>query len=139
MKLLTQLENMSRNRIQKVATDYTAFYSYDERNLMTSYTDSTNQILYTYNGDAQRVSQTLNSGLTRYVIDSSRSPFEVVQERIGSTITSSFTFGSSRLATWNGSAITFELNDRLGSVRLVTDTGGNVIASHYYDAFGATR
>ena len=52
------------NRIQKVATNYTAFYTYDERNLMTSYGDKTNQIAYTYNGDAQRVSQTVNGAAT---------------------------------------------------------------------------
>jgi len=37
------------NRIQKVATNNTAFYTYDERNLMTGYVDKTNQIIYAYN------------------------------------------------------------------------------------------
>jgi YD repeat-containing protein len=127
------------NRLQKVTTNNTAFYTYDERNLMTSYGDKTNQIAYTCNGDAQRVSQTLSSALTTYIIDPSRSPFEVVQERNGSTVTASYTFGATRLATWNGSAVTFELTDQLGSVRLVTDAGGNVIQSYNYDAFGANR
>ena len=110
------------NRIQKVTTNNTAFYTYDERNLMTSYGDKTNQIAYTCNGDAQRVSQTVNDALTTYIINPSSSPFEVVQERNGSgAITASYTFGATRLATWNGSAVTFELTDQLGSVRLVTD------------------
>ncbi len=128
------------NRIQKVATNYTAFYTYDERNLLTSYADATNQILYAYNGDAQRMSRTLNGALTSYVIDPNRSLYEVVQERDhNNNITASYTFGAARLATWNGSAVTFELNDRLGSVRLVTDANGNVIQSYNYDVFGATR
>ena len=38
-------------------------YTYDERNLMTGYVDATNQIVYNYNGDAQRVSETLNGAL----------------------------------------------------------------------------
>ena len=118
----------------------TAFYTYDERNLMTGYADATNQILYTYNGDAQRMSSILNGAQTSYVIDPNRSVYEVVQERNGSgTITASYTFGTTRLATWNGSVVTFELNDRLGSVRLVTDTSGNVIQGYNYDAFGASR
>jgi YD repeat-containing protein len=128
------------NRIQKTATNYTAFYTYDERNLMTSYVDVTNQIAYTCNGDAQRLSQTVNGALTTYIIDPSRNPFEVVQERNGSgTVTASYTFGATRLATWSSTAVTFELTDRLGSVRLVTDVGGNVIQSYNYDAFGANR
>jgi YD repeat-containing protein len=127
------------NRIQKTATNYTAFYTYDERNLMTSYVDATNQIAYTCNGDAQRVSQTVNGAATTYVIDPNRSPCEVVQERNGSTVTTSYTFGITRLATWNGSAVTFELNDRLGSVRLVTDVNRNIVQSNNFDVFGATR
>ena len=104
---------------------------------MINYADVTNQIVYTYNGDARRVSQTLNGALTTYITDPSRSPFEVVQERIGSgAITASYSFGVARLATWNGSTVTFELNDRLGSVRLVTNTIGNIIQSFNYDVLG---
>ena len=51
------------NRIQKIATNYTAFYTYDERNLMTSYGDTTNQIALhlqrrrpTYEQNCKRVS-----------------------------------------------------------------------------------
>ena len=64
----------------------------------------------------------------------------MVQERNSSaTVTASYTFGATRLATWNGSAVTFELTDRLGSVRLVTDANGNVTTNYNYDVFGANR
>ena len=128
------------NRIQKVATNTTTFYTYDERDLMTSYGDLTNQIAFTYNGDAERISEMLNGALTAYIVDPSRSPFEVVQERNNSgAVTISYTFGATRLATWNGSAVTFELTDRLGSVRLVTDANGNIVQSYNFDVFGANR
>jgi len=128
------------NRIQKIATNNTAFYAYDERNLLTSYGDLTNLIAYTYNGDAQRLSESVNGAGTNYIIDANRSLYEVVQERNATgAITTSYTFGAARLATWNGSTVTFELTDRLGSVRLVTDAGGNVLQSYYYDVFGAIR
>ena len=82
----------------------------------------------------------MNGELTSYVIDANRSLFEVMQERNSSgAVTTSYTFGPTRLATWNGSTVTFELNDRLGSVRLVTDTGGSVITNYNYDVFGAVR
>jgi YD repeat-containing protein len=128
------------NRIQKITTNYTAFYAYDERNLMTSYGDTTNQNAYTYNGDAERVSETLNAAQTIYVNDANRSLFEVVQERNNSgDITTSHTFGLTQLATWNGEVVTFELNDRLNSIRLLTDANGNVIRSYNYDVFGWSR
>jgi len=128
------------NRVQKLATNYTAFYTYDERNLIISYADQTNATAYTYNGDAMRVSKTQNGAFSTIVNDPNRSMFEVVQERSGpGTITASYTFGATRLATWNGSVVTFELNDRLGSVRLVTGTVGNVIHNYNYDVFGANR
>jgi YD repeat-containing protein len=128
------------NRIQKVTTNSVVLYNYDERNLMTSYVDTTNQITYTCNGDAQRVSQTVNGSLTTYINDPNRSLFEVVQERNSlGTVTASYTFGLTRLATWNGSTATFELTDRLGSVRLVTDSNGTVIQSYNYYTFGTLR
>jgi len=128
------------NRIQKIATNYIAQYTYDERNLMTSYADATNQIIYKYNGDAERFSQMVNGTLTSYEVDPNRSLFEVVQElNASSTITTSYTFGMARLATWNGGAVTFELNDRLGSVRIVTDVNGSVTQNCNYDAFGNLR
>jgi YD repeat-containing protein len=128
------------NRIQKVATNDIVQYSYDERNLMTGFVDNTNQISYTYNGDAERVTSIVNGALTQFVIDPAQNPFQVVQQRNGSgTITESYSFGTTRLATWNGTAVTFELTDRLGSVRFVTDTSGNVLQAYNYDAFGANR
>jgi hypothetical protein len=54
-------------------------------------------------------------------------------------IVTSYTFGVARLVTAEGNTVTFELNDRIGSVRLVTDSGGNIIKSFNYDAFGAIR
>ena len=92
-----------------------------------------------YNGIFYQNGVNYRAGTPSMVIDPNRSLYEVVQERNGSgSITASYTFGATRLATWNGSVVTFELNDRLGSVRLVTDTSGNVIQSYNYDVFGAT-
>jgi hypothetical protein len=39
----------------------------------------------------------------------------------------------------NGSVVTFELTDRICSVRLVVDSGGNVVETNNYDAFGLSR
>ena len=128
------------NRIRKVATNNVVGYGYDERNLLTRYVDNTNQISYTYNGNAQRVSKTLNGALTTFTIDPMRALYEVVQERNASgTVTASHTFGIARLATWNGSTVTYELTDRLGSVRIVTDINGGVVQSNNFDVSGNSR
>lgn len=128
------------NRIQKITTNNIVRYSYDERNLLTGYVDTTNQIAYSYNGDAQRMTRTANGVLTEYVVDPNRNPYEVVQETDhNNNINASYTFGTSRLATWSGGVVTFPLTDRLGSVRIVTDSNGSVIQSYNYDAFGNWR
>ena len=93
-----------------------------------------------YNGIFYQNGVNYRAGTPSAVIDPNRSLYEVVQYRNGSGgIIASYTFGLTRLANWNGSAMTFELNVRLGSVRLVTDAGGNVIQSHNCDAFGAIQ
>jgi hypothetical protein len=74
------------------------------------------------------------------VIDVNRSPFKVVQQRNGSgAITTSYTFNAFRLATWNGSAVSYELTDRLGSVRMLADTSGNVSQIVNYEVFVSAR
>ena len=128
------------NRIQKIATNNTAFYAYDERNLLTSYEDLTNQITYTYNGDAQRLSETLNGVVKTFVLDPVHASYEVVQERnVSDTITASYMFDAARLTTWNNDAIAFPLADRVGSVRIVTDINGGVVQFNNFDVFGNPR
>ena len=76
----------------------------------------------------------------RMVGDPNQSLYQDVQEdNAFGAVTASYTFGLSRLAAWNGSAVTFELDDRLSSVRIVADGSGNIIQTFNYDAFGANR
>ena len=53
------------------------------------------------------------------------------------TVNASYTLGATRLAKWDRSSLNFELGDRLGSVRLITDANGNVTTNYNYDVFGA--
>ncbi len=128
------------NRIQKITTNYTAFFFYDERNLMINYVDNTNLITYTYNGDGQRVSKALNSSITEFVTDPKCVSFETIENRTATgSLTATYVFDAAILETWNGSAVKFPLTDRVGSIRIVTDISGNIIQMDNYDIFGNVR
>ena len=128
------------NRIQKVTPAGATYYSYDERNLLTSVVTPADYITYTYNGAAQRVGKTVNGVTTKYIVDPSRSVFQNVQEWSGGAITKSYVYGDDRLECNPASAsLQFYLPDRLGSVRIITDQNGNVTSTYNYDAFGAQQ
>ena len=125
------------NCIQRVTPQKTTLYSYDEENLLTTVVDGTNQIIYTYNGDGQRISKTVNGVLTTFVEDPGQQNYQTVEELNGvGNVAESYTYGTSRLGSFPGNASNFELSDRLDSVRLVTDGSGNILDSYSYDAFG---
>lgn len=128
------------NRIQKITPSGDTFYTYDERNLLTSVLTPSDYITYAYNGAAQRVSKTVDGITTNYIVDPSRSVFQNVQEWSGGAITKSYVYGIDRLECnpVSGSP-QFYLPDRLGSVRFVTDASGNVTATYNYDVFGAQQ
>ena len=128
------------NRLQKITPDGTTFYAYDERNLLTSVRTPTDTINYVYNGLGQRVRKTENGVGTRYIIDANRAIYDTVQERSPSGITASYTYGFDRLINKpaSGSA-RFYLHDRIGSVRLITDSAATATEIFGYDAFGAAQ
>jgi YD repeat-containing protein len=128
------------NRLQKITPDGTTFYAYDERNLLTSARTPTDTISYVFNGLGQRVRKTENGAETRYIIDENQPVYEIVQERSSSGIITSYTYGFDRLVTKPESGPTrYFLHDRIGSVRLITDSAAAVTETFGYDAFGAAQ
>jgi YD repeat-containing protein len=125
------------NRIQKVTPNGTTYYTYDERNLLTSVLSPDHYVTYGYNGLGVRVSQTLDGVTTDFVVDSIPKSFQVVQERVSGAITRSYVYGNDRLNCnpVTGSA-SYYLPDRLGSVRQITDPSGNITSTFAYDVYG---
>jgi YD repeat-containing protein len=128
------------NRIQKITPTGNTYYSYDERNLLTSVVTPTDYVLYFYNGAGQRVGKTVDGVNTAYVVDPSQSVYQVVQERTGGAISQSYIYGMNRLiANPVGGTDQFLIPDRLGSIRVVTDSSKNVLYTFSYDVFGAQQ
>ncbi len=127
------------NCIQKITPEKTTFYSFDERNLLTSVVDGTNQVVFAYNGDGQRIGKTVNGVPTTFVVDANRKVFQTVQERnAAGTVAASYILAGRRLGTFAGASADFELTDRIGSVRLISDTTGAITDSYAHDVFGAS-
>lgn len=125
------------NMIQETTADRTRFFSYDERNLLTSVIDGSNYVTYAYNGDGQRVRKTINGEVSTFVVDGTRHAYATVEERNGAgAITRSETFGTTRLASWDGASQEFALTDRPGSVRAAMDASGILLETYSYDVFG---
>jgi RHS repeat-associated protein len=126
------------NIIQEVTPRQTTLCAYDERNLLISIENGTNQVLFNYNGDGQRIAKTVNGMSTTFILDPSSTNFETVEEIKGDgSVTASYTLGANRLASCSIDTTNAELQDRLGSVRFLTDFTSAVVDAYTYDAFGS--
>jgi len=127
------------NRVQMTTPNGDTFYTYDERNLLTSMLSPTDYINYVYNGDSLRVHETVNGKQTSYVIDTNRPVFQAIQERSQGAIVQSHIYGLGRLESISLSGNTaFYLQDRLESARVNVDFTGAILSTADFDAFGNT-
>ncbi len=89
-------------------------------------------MLMTINGVSDRVSQTVNSVLTRYALDPAAGLTQVLADG-----TSTYLYGVGRIAQQQTSMQYFGA-DGLSSVRQLYNSSGQIIANHRYDPFGNT-
>jgi RHS repeat-associated protein len=86
---------------------------------------------FVYDGDGNRVAQTIG-GTTTYFVGN-------YYEKTGSTITKYYYAGSQRVAIRKGSTLSYLLSDHLGSTSLTINTNGSLVAEMRYKAWGETR
>ena len=86
---------------------------------------------FIYDGDGNRVAQTINNVTTYFV----GNYYEVT----GSTVTKYYYAGAQRVAMRKGSTLSYLLSDHLGSTSLTLDAGGNLISELRYKAWGEVR
>jgi RHS repeat-associated protein len=120
-------------------------YGYDAENRLTNVTCGSYSVTIVYNGDGQRVSKTVGSTTTLYLVDTHNltgyaQVLEESQVNSGITnLTRAYTYGlsliSQRLLGSSGSTNFFG-TDGHGSVRFLTSTNGTVSDTFTYDAFG---
>jgi hypothetical protein len=95
-----------------------------------------------YDGDGNRVSETVGSTTTEYLIDNLNPTgyAQIMDELVSGSVTRTYTYGLQRISenqlvgsTWTPS---FYGYDGHGNVRFLTNTSGAVGDTHQFDAFG---
>jgi RHS repeat-associated protein len=86
---------------------------------------------FIYDGDGNRVAQTINNVTTYFV----GNYYEVT----GSTVTKYYYAGTQRVAMRKGSTLSYLLGDHLGSTSLTLDASGNMVSELRYKAWGEVR
>ena len=74
-----------------LTSDGVKTYTYDTENRLVSVTDGASTTSYAYNGDGDRVSQTVDGVTTSYVIDSAAPLTKVLAETTGTDTPTTFT------------------------------------------------
>jgi RHS repeat-associated protein len=128
------------NSQQVLGTD-----NYDSENRLKERTGTTgSNVTLVYDGDGNRVSQTVNGQTTTYLVDD-RNPTgyaQVVEEIVNGVVNHTYTYGHDLISqdqvdaatnTWRA---TFYAYDGRGTVRFLTNESGQVTDTYVYDAFG---
>ena len=113
--------------------DGTSTYTYDAANRLASVTQGTTLSSYTYNGLGDRLSQTVNSTTTNYVLDLNAGLTQVLADG-----TNTYLYGNGRIGELQPGGFAYHLGDALGSVRQLTDSGGGVRLARSFEAYGNT-
>lgn len=104
---------------------------------MTAVTDGTTATQYTYDGMGRRISQSVNSVVTQYLLDL-QPGLEVVLGATTGSDTLHYVHGLTGIHAQQDStgAWNWMMQDGLGSVRSVVDTNLNVLESRLYQPYG---
>lgn len=116
-------------------------YQWDfENHLLAATTTTANgikQVQYRYNSDGVKVATTVDGVETRYLVDTNLSFAQVLEEySIDGKVQTSYVFGHDLIFQKRGDTISYYHADALGSIRLITNTSGQVTDSYVYDAYG---
>jgi YD repeat-containing protein len=109
-------------------------HTYDALDRLTAINGPT-AASYTYNGLGLRVSATVGMTTTRFAWDLAAATPVVLSDGPFAE----YVYGQELLGKAEVMGVTYAHADVLGSVRLLTDGGGNAVGSAQYDAFGAVR
>ncbi len=112
--------------------DGTSAYTYDQANRIKTLTQGTNNYAFAYNGLSDRISQTVNSVVTRYALDPAAGLTQVLSDG-----TATYLYGLGRVAQQQTNMQYFGA-DGLGSARQLYNASGQIIANRRYDPFGNT-
>jgi RHS repeat-associated protein len=87
--------------------------------------------IFVYDGDGNRVAQTIN-GVTTYFVGAH-------YELTGSQVTKYYFAGTTRIAMRKNGTVSYLLGDHLGSTSITTDAAGTLVSELRYKPWGETR
>jgi RHS repeat-associated protein len=134
-RLTTDSYDNNGNTISSSGISYT--YDFENKLLMKS------AIVMVYDGDGNRVSETVGSTTTKYLVDTLNPTgySQVIDETVNGSVTRTFTYGLRPISenqfvsgTWKPS---FFGNDGHANVRFLANTAGTITDTYQFDAFGA--
>jgi RHS repeat-associated protein len=109
-------------------------YGYDHANRLVSVTSNQSSVTsYQYNGQGDRLSQTVDGVTTNYTLDLNSGLTQVLADG-----TNTYLYGRSRLAEYSAAGTAYDLADALGSVRQLADAAGQVTLARAYRPYGET-
>ncbi len=115
--------------------DGSSQYTYDAALRLKTVTTGGSTTSYTYNGDGDRVAQTVNGVQTAYVIDMA-TPLTMVLAETTGTSTIRYLHGLDLVAQSDGTSTEYFAYDGLGSVRQVLDAAGLPLLTQTFDPYG---
>lgn len=109
-------------------------YAYDFEDRLSS---SSSGVQIVYDGDGNRVSETVEGVITSYLIDdlNPTGTAQVAEELVNGTVTAQYTYGLTAVSVRRNS-ISYYGYDGFENVRELTDNSGTVTDTYDYDAYG---
>jgi RHS repeat-associated protein len=111
--------------------DGTRTFNYDTANRLTSVVSGAVTTQFGYNGDGDRISQTVNGLTTEYILD----PIGLAQVLV-ETNGGQSNYYLPGLAQYNNSGAEYFVHDRLGSIRQIVDPTSQLLLAQSFEPFG---
>jgi RHS repeat-associated protein len=121
----------------KTTPSGTTNYGWQDNDRMMSVQGPGVFVTYTYDAEGRRVGETTTAGTTGYLIDAQLPYGQVIAETDGAgSAKATYVYGLERVSMTRGTSTHTYAADGQGSVRQLTDAGGNVTDTWDYLAFG---
>lgn len=115
------------------------YYDYDYENRLISYSDANKIIEYTYDGDGNRLGQSVSGSVYanyEYIYNINTGIPRLLVEKDSTGNTNNYIYAGRLLSRIDPAGTVYYHQDGLGSISVITDVYGNPLNRYAYDAFG---